>query len=474
MTRWVTWLLAFAALSLLGFIFLAQAPWSLIAHSPEKSGYIFRFDPTEVTALEITSPGETIRIRRESSGWEITKPLPPDRASASQVEKILYGAQNLGILDRIAAKDFSPSLDKEYGFSPPKLTLTIESAKAKWILTFGREAIGEKRVFVRSNLSANTFLVSDELQSLLLAPVGNFRDLRLVASTADRIDRISIRRSDGDIKLERDGAEWKLRRPLQARANSEKIDHFLELLLGAKIHEFLPDDSSLLASGEQKEILLWEEGEEEPIQLLVSEIEGQSQNSKMLLVKHSRRNASMLVSPTNFQLAELSLHDLRSPQILKINPDLIDRFQVVLGEEAWEFERQPEGWDFQTGEVAGKIDPAKFQQLLDLLDSEKITSFLLSAATEEQARQMTQEPTAQIFFNAWLSENTPETTAGLHPIAQLQFWHFPSNGEILVRTDEDASLRKIGTSFLSRLLAWLPPTSPKPLPLDTTNESLQQ
>lgn len=464
MSRKITLFLAVLVILVIGFIVLGIPLLDRSFTTIQPGSKVLNFSLDDVQALEIKQGAESLRFTRETGGWSLG-PIPKDHAATPIVESILTAAQNLRIIDVISKRDFEGKFkSRAFGLATPKVTLRLETKQGPLEVLFGREGIGEDRIYVRSGRSKETYLVADELHKLLIAPIDQFRDPRLVAIPNDRIERILLRRLDGEIELERKGEKWQIIRPLQTSADTAKVDKLLEQVLAARISQFLGEEDATKPLPAQGEIHLWEEGVDTPIILKLANAKEQGH----LRVHQSARNASMIVSLGNFALLGLPLDELRSRQLLDLNSDFVDRFSVRLGEKLLEFSRNEQAWTLRYQGTSHTVKPAEVDALFSLLNQQEVKKFNLrpvSTSKENQKATSDNSPNAEIHFNAWLSENTPETTAGLHPLATLRIWKLP-DGNAHIQVNDTPSLLEVPNTFLLAIENWAEKVSS---PSETTN-----
>ncbi len=433
-----TWILALCAGALLVWIFLDTTQFG--SSGNHSGGYVLHFDNEEIQQVDIERGGEKIEFQRTPAGWEMG-PFPTDRASDFEMERMLSLAQNLRIIDVIREAEFDRSFrSSAFGLSTPKQKLILHTAREKVELLFGREGAGPTEVFARSGNSKDTFLVSDDLQKLLLQPADHFRDRRLVALPSHLIERVLIRKPDGTIGLSRSGEGWEITSPLQARAATKQVEQKIEEMLGAAISEFLEngfDEGSALQ--ESNEVSLWIEGEEEPVRLRLGKpIKGN------VRVFHSGRNALMQVPEENFSLVWADLPDLRDRSLLSINLDWVDRFSLIRAHEKLEFGRTKVGWSTTTDGESGFFAESEVRTLLQNLANLQIDEFRTGGDLTNPKNQPPREEWI-VEFDSWLSENTPESSAGRHPITSVRFTQ-SSNGKWLANIRDQPEIAVLSDS----------------------------
>jgi hypothetical protein len=462
MSRSGTWILAFIALALLGWILLGPEEWRSSRLGAED--YVLRVESRDIRALELIRDGETLRFERLPDGWEMG-PAPKDRAQTAVVERVLEATQLLRILDRIDPGEFSSEDEQNYGFASPRHVLRLETPRGTETLIFGREGVGEDRVFVRRGESRRTYLVGDELHRLLLQPIEQFRDPRLIPLPVDRIERVRVNRPEGAMEFVHQGGRWRLVRPLQARVENELFEKALENVLGARIFSFLSNEPPAEGGELLGVIEIWPEGEDRPLRLHVTQRGAANQTpgeggEARLAVWHENRQTTVEVAADNFQLLQLPPDSLRSRLLTEIDPDLVDRITIQRGDEAIRLLRDDEeGWQLQGGSPVD-VPAAWVGQLFDLVNKSRVEEFLLAGSPGLPPAAET-PPAAQIFFDSWLSENTPESLAGRHPLRQLQLWPMLDGTEdstlppgVVARLDEEAGGRYLRPSFWNQFEKW--------------------
>jgi hypothetical protein len=441
--------LALAALLLFAALFFG--PGGLSRKTDQRVGdFVLSFQAEDIRSMEVDRDGGKIKFTRVPDGWTIG-PQPADRANSAVVERILSAAQTLLILDAISPAEFRDKYrGQDFGFANPRQRLRFETRAGQLDIFFGREGAGENQVFVRSEPDSTTFLVPDELQKLLLEPADAFRDPRLIPLPPDRIEKLLVERPDGVIELQREGTQWRLTRPLQDWADTATIDQLLEFILGARVFSFLPMENAPADINWNSTVQIWAEGDDAPLILRVADIPGESQ----IFLEHPGRSAVVRVPSENFHLLRTPLETLRSRQLLHFNPDLVDRFSIRADQSVAEFERAADGgWNERDGTSERSVSADHVDALFELFGTAAVDAFIIgNGGITESA------PVAEIALNSWLSENTPEAPAGLHPLSKLVFWEAKENGNpafLAARINEEPGLRKLPLTFLDDLRLWL-------------------
>lgn len=446
-----TVLLALLAVGVLGVVFFQEKIPFFAGEKRVPGSCVLRFSSDEVTAMEIRKGNEFLRFEKSGSGWKLG-PNPKDQASGEEIAKILREAKGMKIIDMIPAEEFEGVVkSKSFGLASPKTSFRLETPSGVFEVFFGREGAGEDRMFVRTGKSKDTYLVSDSLYRLLMRAADEFRDPRLVALSEERIERVLLVRPDGEIELGRKGLNWEIRRPLQAATDAGKVKKLLDLVLGAKIHQFVTEGGMVGKGGRGEslgEIQVWEEGETVPVVLKVRA----GESPDFYLVEHSSRKVGAVVSASNFVVLRLPLDELRSRQLIDLNPDMLDRFSVKIGETQWKFFREANGWQVANAtknSAATQVGELDISAFFEKLNGLRVQEFLIGSIGKTTA-----SPIAEVRFSSWLSENTPEATQGEHLVAALEFFSSGEGKGTLVRVNDVPGFCVISAGVVDDLRAW--------------------
>lgn len=463
MNRAVTVVLALVAVMAIAALYFLRPAGT--RELEQRGSRLFDFDLLDVTGIRIQSGNETLEISRDGDTWTLG-PRIKDRASPQAISGILNLLQGLEVLDAIPASEFRGDLkSSEFGLAKPKLIVQVLTPDGPQEMRVGKDGVDENQVFVRMGQSENTYLVQDTFRNFFTRPVEAFRDPRLTNLSADRIEKIQIARGPSEIELRRDGAKWRLQRPLRAEANSEKVDQLLERLLGARVLRFLDESNSNalafeLGSENQPEIRFWPEGATEPQVLRLlgpgPEMEGRATQAAWFLPREAR----IYLADEPLGLSRATVDELRDPIPLRVNLDLVDRIRVKQNENSEAFSRSGET-DWVNG--AGALNTDRIRALIGALGQLRILNF--SPAMDPQKTLQTQE-SIEIQLDAYVSENTPETTAGTHPVSRLWVGR-TADGHVFSRTDsapELVALTPESWEVLAKSASQLPAETANPTP----------
>ncbi len=453
MNRPVTILLVILAGAAAVFLFVFAPRLTSTRQEMAARDFVLTFNPLEIRGIRIATGDDGFEIDRKGDGWWIG-PKPKDVASPQKVSELLTAAANLRVFDIIHANELGSGRDLDtYGLDKPRSQIDLKGDGAA-TLYFGKDAAGEDRVYVRRADSKDIFIVTDELQRLAFRNTQDFRDRRLTNLTADRIDKFTIKRGTGEIAFERGGHGWEIVRPLRARADDAAVDKLLKNLLGLQILDFVADESDDLSAyglaEPRAELILTVEGEARPIALRI----GADAGAKAVVAQFTARDSVYHLPREAWTSLQISPDDLRDRRLAELNLDTVDAIRLNNGATDWTIERAGDAWKSAGREVTDE----SVERLVRVLTDARVLEYL--PLTDENLRKSgLDHPSGRIAFDAWLSENTPETTAGRHPVVTFAIGRRDKDRTYL-RVDENPEICVIPASVLDAIPPSLPAKKP--------------
>jgi hypothetical protein len=241
-----TWLWFVVAAILFAFIFVFQHYFRPAAVGPAQilPGLL----PQSVTSIEVIPSGAAeIRAEHTNNSWMLSKPVSYPAQTAA-IETLLAELQKLTtIVPKINAADLAknPRSDAEFGFENPQTTLLIESGNKHWQLKVGSKTAPGDQVYLRVIGVDGAFVTDAGWLKFIPHSAGEWRDSALLDAAQNDFDSIVLTNGAKIIELHRDATNhfWRMTRPLQARADSDRITVALQQLQAAHVTQFVTDDA---------------------------------------------------------------------------------------------------------------------------------------------------------------------------------------------------------------------------------------
>ncbi len=425
MSRWGTIFLLLLACGVAAFLFIFEPNLRSSRGADSSRPNLIALDPLQVRGLRITSGSNSIELTKRPDGWFLG-PEHEDRADPQRIADILTAASEMKIYDIIPAAEVRSEKDlKAFGLADPRNKLEIIGPTST-VIHFGREAIGEDRVYVRLEGDQTVYVVANPLEDATFLNRQSFRDRRLTHFDASSIDRFIIRRPNGELEIERTPKGWELKRPLRALANAEKVTALLTALLGAPIQRFSEDSADVpqgMNNTATTEILFFPDTRDTSESIFVTEespVEGQPETR----VFYPTRGSSFVVDPAYSRLVAIHPEELRDRRLLPLNLDTVDVLRVErAGDTLATWRRVGEGWSRDSDETIVSA-PEVTKQVYGITNS---TVSTYTAATPTALDQAGLGANATIIhFDATISENTPEAAAGKQSVSRLKIGELDS------------------------------------------------
>lgn len=382
------------------------------------------FEPDEVREIDIKRGDDRVSLRREPAGWRIAAPTE-DRASPEVVDRLLMAARLMEVKDRTRSR----TADKfpEAGLVPPRLRIELRGTKDTAI-DIGAGTALPQEVFARVDGEQSVLRVADTIVALASAPAASFRDPRLTEFTADDIEKFTVRRADGEMTLRRERGRWMIDKPVSAAADPRAVRAFLEPLLGLRVVSFGAPavDPAAVLPVQEAALSLTPRGGGEDLELRIRS--GEDKEGETLAAFFQERGGNLAVDRSAEALFSVSPEQLRDRSLGYVDLDTVDRIRLESDGISVTLRRTGEDW---TGDPDGrKRDAAQIVRLVSAFNEAQIGGFRTAAGTEETGLE---HPSSRISFEAWLSENTAEETAGAHPVAGAELGNAAPDGGIYAR-----------------------------------------
>ena len=210
--------------------------------APRINTYDLRTIAASAEALE---DDEAYELKCEKSGdaWEIKQPFF-DLADSNNVEGIATDLYS----HRIKKDDFvsdDPTEVATYGLDDPVLTLTVEGADEKQEFAVSAvEGEDETRYYAMYKAETAIVQITEDLFDDLHKSPDDLRERSLIANlvTGD-VKKIALAGPEGDLVIEDADAGWTIQGDEPVEADEDVIDDFLKALKGAKVQEFVANET---------------------------------------------------------------------------------------------------------------------------------------------------------------------------------------------------------------------------------------
>jgi hypothetical protein len=233
----------------LALILLLERPYRESLNAKPERRVFPGLNTNSIKAIQIRPKGKfDIRVEKTNAVWQIIRPST-HAADPSKLATLLNAIQKLEWQARITPEDLRdrPNPQEEFGFDPPQFSITIEQTNAVRHVLVGSNTVMGDQVFLQVVGGEGFFLLDSKFLSLFPQTVEAWRDPAILPGNILLADSIEVRSSNKVFKLEINLTNrlWRMTKPLEARADSTKINSLLTNLAATRATQFVADDPNL-------------------------------------------------------------------------------------------------------------------------------------------------------------------------------------------------------------------------------------
>jgi hypothetical protein len=411
----------------------------------ENATHVYTVDRAKIDGLVITNHDLKVDLRRQGAHWSMKSPLA-DSADQALIDEVMTDLEMMRKDETISASQIESHKDElqAFGLQSPKVQLAIseQGAAKPTTLAFGNDTPVENKTYVQvGGTTGDVFVVGDELKKLLEKDVNAWRDHRLTDIAATDVTKATIKNAAGEIELQRVGDHWKIAKPIDARADDQKVNDLVSQVTNLPIQSFVADDKANAAAyglaDPRGTITLYTANDSKGTELMIgssptvpaetpkpSEAGSTPPPAKEADTVYARlpsRQSIYTVAKSVDDILKMKPNDLRDHSFVRLNPDMVDRIKITpAGGAAFTFGRKDKVWSVLTPASGQAVDAGKPTQLMQQLSAATVTDFVADSAAD-LAKYGLDHPALQVTFSSFASENTAESNAGEKPIATLSF-----------------------------------------------------
>ena len=445
-----TVILVTLAAVLLGFVVLVEKPIRQ-ARLREDSRKIFpAFNASQVRRISVRpSAGEEVQIQVTNDSWRVVKPInyPAD------VERIAAVVKALGELEwktRLSADELKDrqNVQEEFGMVAPQLSLSVETTNNKYYLDVGATSAVGDEVFLQVRGGDNIYLASADFLKSISADKDDWRDKVLVHFEGLQFDGLRITNEAKVVELTSDTKTklWRMQTPLQARADTPKIDELLKGIAGVKATTFVADDPKdlepfgLQPSSTTNFDLAFVRGTNAILGLRIGL--SPTNQTNLVYVQRSDTTNVMLVPKAPLLAWQAAYTNFLDPHMVSVPPALIDGIQVR-GSDDFKLERKADQTWLVVGTETFPADDELVHGMLDTFAGAQIEREKTVVA--DVAAYGLKPPLAQFTLKSSAMGNPPD-----YAVAHLEFGT-NNTDRVFERCTEEESVNSIGRGEFARL-----------------------
>jgi hypothetical protein len=318
-----------------------------------------------------SAAGEETSLEKQGNAWQVTQPSP---AAADEAE--LSGiTSNLASLEVQRLIDEQPADLKQYGLDPARIEVTFKFAGKEQKLLLGQKTPTGSDLYARTSDKARVFLVSAFIEATFNKSSFELRDKTILKVDREKVDRVEIETADRTLKVAKQGADWRIASPVDARADFGAVEGIIGRLNTTPMKSIAADNPADLK----------EYGLDKPAATVrVSSgsaqaglAVGKSAGDGVVYAKDLSRPMVFTVESALFDDLKKPVDDFRVKDLFDARSFNTTKVEIVRNGQTISFEKEKDkaAWK-QIAPAAKAADTAKVEALLTALSSARATSFV--------------------------------------------------------------------------------------------------
>lgn len=194
----------------------------------------------KIDELKVKSEsGDVTTVKKEGGAWKIVSPLAAT-ASDSDVSSI---ANTLASLEVVRIVDENPADLKDYGLDAPRVEVDFNAGgKPAGRLRIGQKTATGANLYALRNDDKRVVLIAQYQESSLNKSTFDLRDKTIVKFDRDKVDGVDVTVDGKPIELAKAGADWKLTKPINARADGSAVEGLISRVETAQMKSIVTSE----------------------------------------------------------------------------------------------------------------------------------------------------------------------------------------------------------------------------------------
>ncbi|TAK00571.1 MAG: DUF4340 domain-containing protein [Candidatus Manganitrophaceae bacterium] len=360
-----------------GYLFYVELPGEKKKQEAEvMQKRLYSFSPSAITNLTIQSAnGASIDFLHEPADpdnpWRITHPVEAlaNDAAASALASQLERLESTRLVEE-KSEDL-----KEFGLDPPAYMVIITLHRTDTeILEVGSENLTGNEVYVRKGAGTPVYLVPVSIKKSLNKDLAGWRRQELFHFASTDVKRVRIDSPRQQIEIAREGDDWRIKKPIQAKGDPTEISNLLGSLSGLRGEDFIDVNKEDWKKGFGSPIL--------KLNLLVGGLEREALFYKAPLNPESVYAVTTPLAPIYklsgeaFKILEEPASVYRDRRLVDLtDPSQVEQIAIRRGREPMLLEKKEGEWWIKKGAVPKKVDGSLVNALLFELNELRVDRF---------------------------------------------------------------------------------------------------
>jgi hypothetical protein len=312
--------------------------------------------------------GETTTVQKQGNGWQVTQPV----AAAADESELSGITSNLASLEVQRVIDEQSGDLKPFGLDPARIEVSFKSGGKDHKLLLGQKTPTGSDLYAKLPDKSRVFVIPSYLDTTFNKSTFDLRDKTILKIDREKTDRLEMQTADHTVKLAKQGAEWKIAAPVDARADFGAIEGILGRLNTTPMKSVVTDAKDLKEYGLDKpEITVHVGSGSSEAGLAI----GKSAGEGVVYAKDLSRPMIFTVEKALADELKKPADDYRVKDIFDARSFNTTRLDITYKGQALAFEKDKDKWK-QMAPAAKDADATKVESLLTALTNTRATGFV--------------------------------------------------------------------------------------------------
>jgi hypothetical protein len=243
---WSTLALVVVLAGLGGYIYFVDSkrPASTGVEGEPARAKLFTVETDKINEIKLTYKGQTTLVRKADGGWKMLEPIAAD----ADPPEVIGMAQAISGLESVREVVDNPTDLKQFGLAEPPITVEWKAdGGASGSFKLGNKNPTQSEIYAMKGGETKVVLVSSFQESSFNKEPFALRDKKILKFDRDKADSLAMARGADAVELTRAGSDWKMVKPVAARADYSAIEGFMTRLSSANMSRIVEENAADLA-----------------------------------------------------------------------------------------------------------------------------------------------------------------------------------------------------------------------------------
>ncbi len=336
---------------------------------------LIEIEPERIAFWSFQRDGLYVECVNDHGQWRLRKPVEA-RADPVKMNHLLGILAGLPRLDSVTVGQYeSRALDPaDFGLREPAARMAFGNAARRYTLAVGGHTPMRDAVYAQLDHDPAILVTSTNLLDLIPRSADDLRDARLLAGAPASVRGLDLKVQGRPlVRVQREGGDWILRKPVTARADPARVAAVLDQLFALSAQQFVTErlaDPSVYGLDDDEAFLvvqLWQNEEPGGLKMAFS-ARGDEQGDRMVAAVGGTGTVYAVRRDAVEALA-VPLDSLRDPRLYFMNTDAAAWIRLEDGDQRLLLENYAEtGWQVREP-VQWKADDRAVADLLHRLNA---------------------------------------------------------------------------------------------------------